>query len=161
MEEHLIHHGFGDFGEVLYLMLNRTDMALARVFAGYVPATSSDQKEITTGPIVGSSPSATGLSGFAVQGYLGKMNLVEQNDIPSGYPMAFATGGQFAQQNVVRIRVHENQSARGLRLIEGPRFRYPLYDAVYDGYFGAAVAQRGAAVVMRTGNGTYAPPTFG
>jgi len=161
MEEHLVHHGFGDFGETLFLMLNRDDMATARGFADFVPATSSDQKTITTGPIIGSAPSGTAISGFAVQGYLGLMNVVEQNDIPSGYPLLFATGGQFAQQNVTRIRVHENESARGLRLIEGPRQRYPLYDAVYDGYFGAAVAQRGAAVVLRTGNGTYAPPTFG
>lgn len=161
MEEHLVHHGFGDFGETLYLLVHRDDMTLVRAFADFVPAPSASQKMITTGPTVGASPSGSALSVFSVEGYLGKMNVVEMNDIPSGYPMAFATGGSFAQQNVVRLRVHENPSARGLRLIEGPRQRYPLYDAVYDGYFGSAVAQRGAAVVMRTGNAVYAPPTFG
>jgi hypothetical protein len=161
MEEHLVHHGFGDFGEVFFLLLNRTDMALARAFTDWVPSASASQKEITAGPIVGAAPNASALSVFNVEGYLGKLNVVEMNDIPAGYPMAFASGGQFASSNVVRLRVHENVSARGLRLIEGPRQRYPLYDSVYDGYFGSAVAQRGAAVVLRTGNGTYAPPTFG
>jgi hypothetical protein len=161
MEEHLVHHGFGDFNETLFMFLHRDDMATARGFADYVPAPSASQKVITAGPVVGASPNQSGVGGFQVEGYLGKMNLVELNDIPSTYPLAMATGGQFAAQNVVRLRVHENPSARGLRLIEGPRQRYPLYDAVYDGYFGAAVAQRGAAVVLRHGNGTYAPPTFG
>ena len=161
MEEHLVHHGFGDFGETLFMFLHRDDMATARGFADWVPAATAEQKIITTGPIVGAAPNAAGISEFPVQGYLGKMNFVELNDIPADYPLLMATGGQFAQQNVVRIRVHENPTVRGLRLIEGPKQRYPLYDAVYDGYFGAAVAQRGAAVVLRTGNGTYAPPTFG
>ena len=161
MEEHIIHHGFGDFQETLFMFLHRDEMALARAFTGFVPAPTAMEKEITVGPIVGGAPNAAGISSFATEGYLGRMNLVELGDIPSGYPLVMATGGLFAQQNVVRQRVHENPSARGLRLIEGPKQRYPLYDAVYDGYDGAAVAQRGAAVVMRTGNGTYAAPSFG
>jgi hypothetical protein len=161
MEEHLIHHGFGDFGELIFMLLNRDEMAVARGFADFVPAPSASEKSITAGPIIGANPDASALSVFNVEGYLGKMNLVEMNDIPSGFPMAFATGGQFAQQNLVKIRQHDNPSARGLRLIEGPRQRYPLYDAVYDGYFGSAVAQRGAAVVLEFNQaGAYAPPTF-
>lgn len=161
MEEHLVHHGFGDFGETLYMFLHRDDMATARGFTDFVPAPSASEKTITTGPIVGASPNSAGIGGFSVEGYLGKLNIVELNDIPSGYPLAMATGGRFAQQNVVKVRQHENESARGLRLIEGPRQRYPLYDAVYDGYFGSAVGQRGGAVVLQTGNATYAAPTFG
>ena len=160
MEVHLIHHGFGDFGEQLFLMLHRDEMVLARAFANFIPATSATVKSIIAGPIIGAAPSASVLSNMPVEGFIGKMAVVEMNDIPSGYPLLFATGGQFAQQNVVAMRIHENPSARGLRLIEGPRQRYPLYDAVYDGYNGAAVAQRGAAVVMRTGNASYTPPTF-
>ena len=161
MEEEIVHHGFGDFQETLFMFLHRDDMATARGFASFVPAPTAIEKAIIAGPIVGAAPNATGISAFNTEGYLGRMNLVELGDIPSGYPLVMATGGTFAQQNVVRIRVHENESVRGLRLIEGPKQRYPLYDAVYDGYFGAAVAQRGAAVVLRIGNASYAPPTFG
>ena len=160
MEEHIVHHGFGDFQETLFMFLHRDDMATARGFASFVPAPTAMEKEVVAGPIVGGAPNAAGISSFSTEGYLGRMNLVELGDIPSGYPLAMATGGLFAQQNVVRTRQHENPSARGLRLIEGPKQRYPLYDAVYDGYHGAAVAQRGAAVVLRVGNGTYAAPSF-
>ncbi len=160
MEEHLIHHGFGDFGEQLFLLVHRDEMAIVRGFTDFVPASTATVKAIVAGPTIGAAPSAQALIGLPVEGFQGKFAVVEMNDIPSGYPVGFATGGQFASSNVVRLRQHENPSARGLRLIEGPRQRYPLYDAVYDGYTGAGVAQRGAAVVQRTGNGTYAPPTF-
>ena len=160
METHLIHHGFGDFGETLFMLVHRDEMVLVRAFADFVPANSATNLAITAGPIVGASPTASVVAGLPVEGFVGKMAVAELNDIPSGYPMVFATGGSFAQQNVVKVRQHENTSARGLRLIEGPRQRYPLYDAVYDGYYGSAVAQRGAAVVMRTGNASYLAPVF-
>ncbi len=160
IEEHVTHHGFGDFGEQLFLLLHRDEMATARGFANFVPAESASVKAIVTGPTIGAAPSAAALIGLPVEGFIGKFAVVQMLDVPSGYALGFATGGQFASQNVVRLRQHENESARGLRLIEGPRQRYPLYDAVYDGYTGAGVAQRGAAVIHRFGNGTYAPPVF-
>jgi hypothetical protein len=98
---------------------------------------------------------------FNLEGWVGMLAVVENNDIPSGYVFAHAVGGLFADENLVGLRSHENPSARGLRLIEGPNGRYPLIDAVYDGYVGAGVRHRGGGVVMQAaGGGGYTDPTF-
>lgn len=158
MEEHLIHHGFGDNGETLVLMANRTDAATIRGLTGYVPAVSANRPVVLAGPVVGAQRSAP--AGLTVEGYIGLFAVVESLDIPSGYLLGFATGGSFAQTNPVGLRQHENPSARGLRLIEGGNTRYPLTDSVYDGYLGAGVAQRGAGVITQITGGAYTAPTF-
>lgn len=158
LEEHLIHHGFGDFGETFVLMANRAEMADLRALTGYIPASSSTRPVIVDGTVVGQT--SPGIPGLATDGYIGRFAIVENNDLPAGYLLAFATGGQFASQNLVGLREHENPSIAGMRLIEGPVARYPLIDAVYDGYVGAGVRQRGAAVVMQITAGAYTDPTF-
>lgn len=158
IEEHLLHHGYGDFGEKFILHANRTEVTAIRALAGFVPATTSGIPIVVNGEIVGSQ--RTGIPGLDAEGYFGKLVIVENNDIPVGYLLAHATGGQFASQNVVGLRQHENPGIRGMRLIEGPVARYPLIDAVYDGYLGAGVRHRGGAVVMQVTAGAYAAPTF-
>ena len=159
IEEHLLHHGFGDFGESLVVFANRVEILLIRALPAFVPASTATRPAIIAGPIVGATPqNAPG--GLAVEGYHGRLTIVELNDIPAGYLLGLASGGSFATQNVVGYRRHENESIRGLRLIEGPRQNYPLYDSVYDGYAGFGVRHRGAAVVMQITAGAYTVPTF-
>jgi hypothetical protein len=158
IEEHLLHHGFGDFGETFILLANRVEMVDIRALTGFVPATSSTVPIIVDGQVVGAQRS--GIPGLNAEGYYGTLVIVESNDVPAGYVFAFATGGQFAGQNPVGLRRHENPSISGLRLVEGPVARYPLIDAVYDGYLGAGVRHRGAGVVMQITAGAYTDPTF-
>lgn len=158
MYEHLLHHGYGDFGEQIVGHVNRTQMSVLRGLAGWVPAESSTVASIVSGPVVGQRGSVP--SGLVVQGYLEGVSWVEDNDIPANYVLMYATAGVFAQQNIVGLRSHENPSIRGLRLIEGNNTRYPLTDSVYDGYTGAGIRHRGAAVITQITGGAYASPTI-
>lgn len=162
METHLLHHGYGDdlpggAGGTIYLHAPRALMETIRGFTGFIPAASSSVpiEFSNSGIVVGGSAGAAP----GVQGFYGRMAIVEDLSIPADYVMAYATGGTLSSQNPVRVREHYNPSARGLRLNPG-RNDYPLMDSYYDGYVGAGIAHRGAAVVMLTNNGTYSAPTF-
>jgi hypothetical protein len=167
MEDHLIHHGYGDItdngaGGDLVLLAGRTAAAQVAAFTGYVPApTASTVSEFAnSGVLVGTRPGGPGV--LTVQGYLGRFAVVEYTAIPDGYMVGLATGGEFATQNPIGQRMHRNPSARGLRLNPGRR-EYPLQDSFYDGYIGGGVRHRGAAVCMfeDTGAGAaYVDPTF-
>ena len=133
-------------------------MTAIRAMTGFIPAQSASIATVINGDIIGGS----GASGPGVQGFIGRFTVVEDLTIPAGYLLGFASGGDFSPQNPVRMRQHANPSARGLRLNRG-RDDYPLQDSFYDGYVGAGVAHRGAAVVMYedTGaGGSYVDPTF-
>ena len=158
IEEHLIHHGYGDFGERFVLLANRVDIPALRALTNYVPATTATIPTIVNGEVVGQQ--RAGIPGLPTEGYIGKLVIAEQSDIPAGYLFTFATGGQFAGQNLAGLRQHENASIRGMRLVEGPVARYPLIDAVYDGYLGAGVRHRGGGLVMQITAGAYNDPTF-
>lgn len=164
IETHLIHHGYGDDsagggGGTIILHVNRAQMATVRGLTGFVPASSASVPVIIDGQVVGNQRAAN-LFGLVPEGYFGKLVIVENNEIPAGYVLATVSGGLFSSQNVVGMRRHENPSARGLRLIEGGNSRYPLIDSVYDGYVGAGVRHRGAAVVLQITGGAYSPPTI-
>lgn len=158
MEEHLIHHGYGDNGETLVLHVHRDDLATIRGLTGFVPAESATVPVIVNGEVVGQQRSAP--QGLNPEGYYGEWVIVQNNEIPTGYLFGYATGGLFADENLVGLRQHENPSARGLRLVEGPNGRYPIIDAVYDGYLGAGVRHRGAGVITQITGGAYTDPTF-
>lgn len=163
IETHLIHHGYGDdsaggAGGTIILHVNRAQMATVRGLTGFVPATSASVPIVVDGQVVGTQRG--GAFGLTAEGYFGKLVIVENNEIPAGYVLATVSGGLFSSQNVVGLRRHENPSARGLRLIEGGNSRYPLIDSVYDGYVGAGVRHRGAAVVLQITGGAYAPPAL-
>lgn len=158
MKNHLKHHGFD--GEI-YMHVNGTDVVTVRGLTGFVPAQSSTTTTIVDGTIVGATPSNPG-GGFTVEGYIEGMGVVENGEIPAGYLMAVVVGGFDNPRNPVGIRLHDNPSiGSGLRLIEGPRQVYPLYDSVFDGYVGAGVGQRGSAVITQITGGAYTDPTFG
>lgn len=159
LEEHLIHHGFGEEGASLVIHFNRAEYDDIAGLTDWVPAQSADRPAVLTGPVVGGNLT-TSVRGIPVQGYIHRFSFVEDNDLPAGYLLAYATGGTFSPENPVGVRYHENPSARGLRLVQGPSGQYPLIGAVYDGYIGAGIRQRGAAVVMQITSGSYAVPTF-
>lgn len=158
-ETHLVHHGYGENGETLILHVNRADLPTIRGFTPYVPAASSTRPQIISGPIVGQTGSTSGF-GINVEGYHGRWVIVENNDIPANYFLGTATGGTFANQNPVGLRVHENPTARGLRLHAGTFGELPIVGSVYDTYIGAGVRHRGGAVVMQETAGAYTVPTI-
>jgi hypothetical protein len=162
LEDHLIHHGYGDdliggAGGQLWLHAPRVLMGTIRGFADFIPAASASVgvELANSGVIIGGQRQA----GPGVQGFIGRFAIIEDNTIPASYMLAYATGGAFNPSNPVRMRMHANPSARGLRLNAG-RDDYPLQDAFYDGYVGAGIAHRGAAAVMFEDAGAYVDPTF-
>lgn len=162
MSEHLIHHGFREFGgqDVTFaLHVRREDLATIRDLDEFVPADSASQPVIIDGNRIGRTRAAMTPSGLNVEGYIGDWTLVQDNNLPEGYWVGIVENPPISrEQNVVGLREHENPSARGLRLIEGNRAHYPIYESVYDGYLGAGVGQRGAAVVLYTESNSYAAP---
>ena len=161
MSEHLIHHGFREFGDAaLVLHAHRDEVATIRGFANFIPAESGERPAelANSGVLVGPRRAATG--GLRVEGWVNDWTIAQDNDIPQGFLLGEVSGGPLDVRNVVGYREHDNPSARGLRLVEGPRQNYPLYDSVYDGYAGAGVGQRGAAVAVDIGTAAYTAPTF-
>jgi len=162
LELHLLHHGYGDdlpngAGGQLWCHVGRTLMAAIRGFADFIPAASASVgvELANSGIIIGGNRS----SQPGVQGFVGRMAIVEDLTMPEPFLLAYASGGAFNPGNPVRMRQHINPSARGLRLNPG-RQDYPLEEAYYDGYVGGGIAQRGAAVIMEETAGSYTPPTF-
>ncbi len=156
----LIHHGFREFGDSAFILhVHRTDLPTIRGFTNFIPADSSEVPRILadSGQVVGATRAAQ--AGLRVEGYVNDWTVVQNNDMVSGYLLGMVSGGPLDTRNVLGFRQHENASARGLRLVEGVRQNYPLYDSVYDGYAGFGVAQRGAAVIMQDA-ASYTAPTF-
>lgn len=161
MGTHLIHHGFREFGNPTFVLhVNLTNLDTVRGLTGFIPHVSASQpKELTgSGVVLGNRREAP--AGLQAEGYIGDWTVVQNNDVPAGYLIGQVVGGPFNERNPVGLRSHENPSVRGLRLIEGGKQDYPLYDSVYDGYVGAGVGQRGACVVAQITGGAYTDPTF-
>lgn len=160
LETHLLHHGYGDdtggAGGSLVLRVSRTEMATIRGFTGFIPAQSASVAQILSGSGIVVGGAQGGPPG--TQGYVGRFAIVEDLTIPVGYLLAYATGG-LAPAAPVRIRLHENASVRGLRLLPGDS-AYPLMNSFYDTYLGAGVAHRGSAAIMQVTAGAYTVPTF-
>lgn len=166
--EHLRHHGYSqNNGQRLVLMVNPAQTVTIRLFrAGtngaqydFVPAQGSPPFLLPVNQqLVGAQPAAE-LAGLTVAGVYGPLIVVEEDYIPAGYMLAFATGGRGALTNPVGLREHANPGLRGLRLIPGDRNDYPLVDSFYSRGFGTGIRQRGAGVVMQiTTNGAYSIP---
>ena len=161
MSDHLIHHGFREFGDSTFILLvHRTDLASIRGFANFITAEESEQPEnIAASGVIKGLQRRGGTAGLRVEGFVNDWTVVQYNDMVEGYILGMISGGPGDVRNVVGYRLHENPSVRGLRLIEGARQNYPLYDSVFDGYAGAGVGQRGAAVVMQDA-ASYTAPTL-
>lgn len=167
IEEHLVHHGYGaQNGSQLIMMVNRQEGNVVRQFRvatgasyDFIPASGAPAFLLPGMGIEGSRPSNT-FKGLAVIGSYGPWMIIQEDYIPAGYVVAFATGGENQASNPVGFREHANSSARGLQLVKGAQPDYPLIDSYYRRGFGTGVRHRGAGVVMQiTTNGTYAIPS--
>jgi hypothetical protein len=172
MEDHLTHHGYStENGNDLVLMVNKAQGDTIRGFRSvanggtarydFVPAQNTPSFLIPTTLQLAQGqtrPPAT-LRGMKVIGAYGQFTIVEESYVPSGYMVAFATGGSASLTNPVGIREHQNPQLRGLRLVKGRSADYPLQEAYYQRGFGTGIRQRGGGVVMKVTTGGYTIPT--
>lgn len=177
MEAHLAHHGYSwQEGTALIAIVNSAQMATIRTFkvstgstydfiqSQGLPSwslTPTDVAALQAAALAGITPSVPPASwnGLTVQGRYGPWLIVEDDLVPAGYMIGFASGGNYSGSNVIGIREHRNSTLQGLRLVKGPDSDYPLIDSYYQRGFGTGVRQRGAAVVMQITAGAYAIPT--
>lgn len=105
-------------------------------------------------------PPATLNNGMEVIGTYGEWTIVQEDYIPPGYMVGFATGGPESVTNPVGLRQHANPALRGLRLIKGRDPDYPLQESYYGRGIGSGIRHRGAGVIMQiTTNADYTIPT--
>lgn len=174
MIEHMEHHGYTtSAGADIVIMVNKTEGNLIRNWRSvanggtalydFIPARNTPSFLL---PINFRTPEggqavqpAPQLRGMTVIGSYGPATIVQEDYIPSGYMVGFATGGVDSAQNPIGLREHANPSFRGLRLVKGRDPDYPLQEAIYQRGFGTGIRYRGAGVVMQvTANPTYTPP---
>lgn len=167
--DHIYHHGYAQ-GADIFVLVNKQEANLIRQFRvgtasamyDFIPkAGSMFRDDVFRGTLVGSLPggAAGGLDTFpGFIGTYGPMNIIQEDYIPAGWLVMFASAGAYNLGNLVGLREHENESLRGLKLI--PQFeRYPLREAFYHHPIGAGVRLPGAGVVMKITAGSYSEPT--
>lgn len=156
-------------GSTLVLMINEAQEGTLRNFRStanggtgtydFIPAvgTPSTLLPVNLNPN-GPQPAGT-YKGMEVIGSYAEMVIVKNAFIPAGYLFLFSTGGQDNIVNPVAIRVHPQQSLRGLRLVKGKTPDYPLIDSFYNEGFGTGVRYRGSAAVLQiVASATYSAP---
>lgn len=170
----LQHHGYSKSnGAELVLLVNQQEGDVIRTFRSppnggtakydFIPATNQatfmiPQIFLTGTQIVGTRPGGT-FRGMDVIGSYGDFLIIQEDYIPAGYIVAFATGGDQSLTNPIGIREHARQELRGLRIVKGRVPDYPLQDSYYQRGFGTGIRQRGAGAVMQIkAAGGYAPP---
>lgn len=174
MFDHLQHHGYSkSTGAEIVVMVNRAEGDVIRTFRtaltggtskfDFIPATNTATfllpATFITSTVDGGRPSPN-LRGMTVIGSYGDMLVVQEDYIPAGYMVAFATGGQESLTNPLGIREHARQELHGLRIVKGREPDYPLQDSYYQRGFGTGIRQRGAGVIMQVkASGSYAIPT--
>lgn len=170
-------HGYGENeGSRLVMMVNKAQGDAIRTWRfgvvnnnaavakyDFVPAQGTSPLIIPNalqgaGLLGGGQPPST-IEGLSVIGSYGPALIVQEDYIPAGYVLGFATGGAANLGNPVGLREHANPSARGLQLVQGPIAQYPLQESYYRRGFGTGIRQRGAAIVMRIHASAYAIPT--
>lgn len=171
IETHITHHGYTpESGVDIILMVNKTETATIRNFRtplnggtatyDFIAAQGQPNILIPRDRLLadGQTRPPAQIRGMKVVGAYGNMTIVEEDYIPAGYMVAFATGGTESLANPIGIREHSNPALRGLRLVKGRNDDYPLQDSYWLRGFGTGIRQRGAAVVMRVGVAAYSPP---
>lgn len=170
-------HGYGEAnGSRLVLMVNKAQGDVIRTWRfnvannnaavaqyDFIPAQGSPPVIIPNALIgaglLGGSQPPSSIDGLSVIGSYGPAFVVQEDYIPAGYLLLFATGGTANLNNPVGIREHANTAARGLQLVQGPIARYPLQESYYRRGFGTGIRQRGAAIIMKVTAGAYSIPT--
>lgn len=171
MEEQLTHHGYKKSnGYNLVLMVNKQEGDIIRGFRSlqnggtskwdFIPAQGTPAFLIPRDYVLptGQANPSPNLRGLEVIGSYGEWTIVQEDYIPPGYMVGFATGGPESVNNPIGLRQHANTNLRGLRLVKGRDPDYPLQEAFYQRGIGSGIRHRGAGVVMQIGTGTYAPP---
>lgn len=175
--ENVTEHGYTKtLGYRIVVMINKAQASVIRAFRsaasnnGTVDATHADWDFIpSTGTnsslmprdvvLQGGQPAPT-LNGLNVIGSYGDALIVQDEYIPPGYLLCFATGGPAALTNPIGMRQHANPALQGMRLVKGPNPDYPLIESYYVRGFGVGVLQRGGAAIMQVVTGTtYTAPT--
>lgn len=168
MYDHIYHHGYVASGVDLFLLVNRQEAKTIRKFRvasndtyDFFPVVGSVEARMfgtLIGALPGGAPGA--LQGFP--GYIGDygpIHVVEEDLIPAGYMVLFASGGSRDAGNPIGLREHENEALRGLKLI--PQFeRYPLRESFYHHALGSGTRYPGKGVVMQVTAGSYAIPSL-
>lgn len=174
MYAHLSHHGYSwQEGSALILLVNSAQMTTIRGFrvgvggaeydfiqSSAVPGwamTAADVAALNERP--GNVAPPGSYNGLTIQGRYGPWLIVEDDLIPAGYMVGFASGGNYSAQNMVGIREHAKSGLRGLRLVKGTDPDYPIINSYYQRGFGTGIRQRGAGVVMQVTAGGYTIPT--
>lgn len=169
------HHGYSKAnGAEVVLMVNRAEGDVIRQFRtalsggtakyDFIPATNTSTfllpEQFITSTVQGVRPSNT-LRGMTVIGSYGDVIVVQEDYIPAGYMVMFATGGSESLTNPVGIREHARTELRGLRIVKGREPDYPLQDSYYQRGFGTGIRQRGAGAIMKITAGAYSiPPQY-
>lgn len=166
IEDDLYSHGYRlTSGYQLVVMLNRAQANVVRTFR----VADGDRWDFIPDP-TGFGGGILTPAGVTVQGAprggvrnqigtYGPFLVVEDDYIPAGYVLGYASGGEQNLGNLVGIRQHAQQSLRGLQLVKGPQPDYPLTDSFYRFGFGTGVRHRGAGYVMQiTAAGAYTAP---
>lgn len=159
LETHLKHHGYGaQMGATLILLVNSAQLNTIRGFRvasgasyDFIPSQGRPPFLLptNTGGIAGGGQPPAEYQGLTVAGRYGNWLVIEEDFVPAGYMVGFATGGILNATNPVGIRQHANAGLRGLRLIRGNQQDYPLIDSYYNHGFGTGVRHRGAGAVMQ------------
>lgn len=169
MYEHIYEHGFGQGDPEWILLCNRVQAKTIRTFRvansdmyDFIPAQGT-AASVFLGTLVGSLPGKDAGDPDVFPGFIGSwgpIDVIEEDYLPVGYMILFASGGKFAQTNPVGLREHDHPALRGLKII--PMFeRYPLREAYYHHAVGAGIRYGGAGYVMKvTGSGGYTIPTI-
>lgn len=165
---HITHHGYTQLGGyTIVVLVNEQEADVIRTFNvadgdkfTFIPSNAPLGGRIldANGGIVG-APSMATFPGLVTIGSYGSAVIVQEEYVPAGYMVCFATGGQDNLGNPIGIREHEQASLQGLKLVKGPQPNYPLIDSYYIHGLGCGVRHRGAGAVMEIGNGgTYTIP---
>jgi hypothetical protein len=181
LEQHiqdLEEHGYTvQNGYTLVTMVNRAQMNAIRTWRAntvnansntatydFIPSAAAAQQILLPQNAVvvpgGTANVPSTLNGQTVMGSYGPLLILQEDFIPAGYVVSFATGGPENLQNPIGIRQMPQQELQGLRLVKGPNPDYPLIDSYYIRGFGTGVRHRGAATVTQiVASTTYTPPS--
>jgi hypothetical protein len=167
IEDDLYSHGYRNtLGYQLVLMLNRQEANTVRTFTVGVASSRwtfiPDPTGFGGGVLTPAGVQVQGAPTGKVRNQIGTYGpflVVEDDYVPAGYVLAYATGGEQNIGNLVGIRAHANPGLRGLQLVKGRDNDYPLTDSFYRFGFGTGVRHRGAGYVMQiTAAGAYTVP---
>lgn len=147
-------------GDYIRLIRSEVNGGPATSLYDFVPAanTSPFLMPVNMQVVSGQQP-PNSLNGLNVIGSYGDVLVVQDEYIPAGYMVCFATGGLEALTNPIGIREDAVASLRGLKLVKGREPDYPLIESYYTRGFGTGVRKRGAGAIMQiTASPTYTAP---